>query len=77
MIAERTVEGLEAARARRGVTKLPGRKVSYSADQWRTARELMAARESNGMSAERIAAVVGVSVSGLYRIMRASEPPGI
>lgn len=75
MIRERTIEGLEAARARCG-GKLPGRKPAWTADQQATARALFAARDANGMSAARVASVIGVSVSTLYRMIRASEPAG-
>ena len=73
LIRSNTVDGLAAARARRGVDKLPGRKPSWTADQQATARALFDARGTNGMTAERVAAVVGVSVSTLYRMMRTSE----
>lgn len=61
---ERTLEGLAAARDRHG-GKLPVRGPSISADQLETARTL--ARAHPDMSAARIAAVVGVSRSTLYR----------
>ena len=66
LISERTVEGMKAAKARHG-GKLPARGPSMTDDQIRTARELFANRESNGMSAQRIADVVGVSRATLYR----------
>lgn len=68
IIAERTREGLVTARAKHGGT-LPKRGPSWTDDQARTARALFAARDANGMSAERIAAVVGVSRRTLYRIV--------
>lgn len=72
IIRERTVEGLDAAKERHGGT-LPRRGPSWTEDQARTARDLFAARETNGMSAERIAAVVGVSRATLYRMLAATE----
>lgn len=59
---ERTVEGLAAARERRG-GKLPVRGSSISSDKIATARHLA----SQGMSAARIAEIVGVSRATLYR----------
>ena len=66
IISERTIEGLKAARVRHG-GRLPGRGPSMTPDQIRTARELMAARETSGMSAERIAALLCVGKATLYR----------
>ena len=63
MTAERTVEGLEAARERHG-GKLPARGPSITADQIETARTLA---KSGTMSAARIADVIGVSRATLYR----------
>jgi DNA invertase Pin-like site-specific DNA recombinase len=63
MTAERTVEGLEAARERHG-GKLPSRGPSITADQIETARTLA---RSSTMSAGRIADVIGVSRATLYR----------
>jgi DNA invertase Pin-like site-specific DNA recombinase len=68
LIAERTREGLAAARQRHG-GRLPTRGPSWTQDQAATARALFAARDTNLMSAERIAAVVGVSRRTLYRIV--------
>ena len=59
---ERTIEGLAAARERRG-GKLPVRGPSISGDKVQTARQLA----SQGMSASRIAEIVGVSRATLYR----------
>jgi DNA invertase Pin-like site-specific DNA recombinase len=67
LIAERTREGLAAARARRGGT-LPPRGPSISADKL-AARQLY---ERGDMPARRIAAVVGISRASLYRAL----PPG-
>lgn len=64
MTSERTLEGLVAARERHG-GKLPVRGPSITPDQLETARTL--ARAHPDMSAARIAAVVGVSRSTLYR----------
>jgi DNA invertase Pin-like site-specific DNA recombinase len=69
IISERTVEGLAAARERHG-GKLPGRGPSLSPDKVRIARDLFASREANGMSAARIAEVVGCSRATLYRHLR-------
>jgi DNA invertase Pin-like site-specific DNA recombinase len=66
MISERTIEGLAAAKARHG-GKLPGRGPSLSPDKIAIAKELFANRETNGMSAARIAEVVGCSRATLYR----------
>ena len=66
MISERTIEGMAAAKVRHG-GKLPGRKPSLSPDKIATAKELFAMREQTGMSAERIAQVVGCSRATLYR----------
>jgi DNA invertase Pin-like site-specific DNA recombinase len=72
LIAERTREGLAAARERHG-GKLPRRGPSWTADQQATARDLFAKRGESGMSAERIAAVVGVSRRTLYRMIAPGE----
>jgi len=63
MTAERTIEGLEAARERHG-GKLPARGPSITADQIETARTLA---RSGSMTAARIADVIGVSRATLYR----------
>lgn len=63
MVSERTVEGLEAARERHGGT-LPRRGPSIKPDQVEAARLL--ARQG-GMSAQRIAELIGVSRATLYR----------
>ena len=63
MTAERTVEGLEAARERHGGS-LPVRGPSISPDKIATARELATVTD---MSAARIAEVIGVSRATLYR----------
>jgi len=60
---QRVLEGLEAARNRRGGT-LPVRGPSFTADQRRNAEEL--ARKTD-FSAARIAEMVGVSRATLYR----------
>lgn len=64
LTSERTLEGLAAARERHGGT-LPVRGPSITADQIETAR--MLARAHPDMSAARIAEVIGVSRSTLYR----------
>ena len=64
LTAERTREGLVAARERHG-GKLPVRGPSITADQIETAR--MLARTQPAMSAARIAEVIGVSRATLYR----------
>jgi DNA invertase Pin-like site-specific DNA recombinase len=69
MIRERTIEGLAAAKVRHG-GKLPGRGPSLSPDKVKIARELFANREASGMSAARIAEVVGCSRATLYRHLR-------
>jgi DNA invertase Pin-like site-specific DNA recombinase len=69
LISERTIEGMKAAKVRHG-GKLPGRGPSMTADQIKTARELMAARETSGMSAARIASLLGVSKATLHRHVR-------
>lgn len=75
IIAERTVDGLAAARERHGGV-LPKRGPTVTPDQIATARELFASRATNGMTAERIAAVVGMSRATLYRHLGAQDPPG-
>lgn len=69
MIRERTIEGLEAARARHN-GKLPVRGPSITPDQIRTAKILAAQGE---MSATRIAEVIGVSRATLYRHVPITE----
>ncbi|HEX2319879.1 MAG TPA: recombinase family protein [Streptosporangiaceae bacterium] len=68
LIAERTRDGLAAARARRG-GKLPPRGPSISPDKLTAARQLYQRGE---MPARRIAAAVGISRASLYRAL----PPG-
>jgi DNA invertase Pin-like site-specific DNA recombinase len=63
IIAERTREGLAAARAKHG-GKLPGRKASLSDAQVTTLRELFAQRK---YSAAQIGEILGVSRSTVYR----------
>lgn len=75
IIRERTVEGLAAAKVRRG-GKLPGRKPSLSPQKIATARELFASRR---YSAAQIAEIVGCSRATLYRHLRADvkeDQPG-
>ena len=64
MTAERTREGLAAAKVRHGGT-LPKRGPSIKPDQIATAE--MLAREHPEMSATRIAEIIGVSKATLYR----------
>ncbi len=68
LIAERTRDGLAAARARRG-SKLPPRGPSISADKLAAACRLY---DRGDMPAQRIAAAVGISRASLYRAL----PPG-
>lgn len=68
LIAERTRDGLAAARARRGGA-LPPRGPSISADKLAAARQLY---ERGDLPARRIAAAVGISRASLYRAL----PPG-
>jgi DNA invertase Pin-like site-specific DNA recombinase len=68
LIAERTRDGLAAARARHG-GKLPPRGPSISPDKLAAARQLYQRRD---MTAKRIAAAVGISRASLYRAL----PPG-
>jgi len=68
LISSNTIDGLAAARERHG-GELPKRGPSWTEDQAQTARALFAARDTNHMSAERIAAVVGVSRRTLYRML--------
>ena len=63
MARERTLEGLEAARERHGGT-LPARGPAIRPDQIEAAKLL--ARQG-GMSAQRIAEVIGVCRATLYR----------
>ncbi len=68
LAAERTRDGLAAARTRHG-GKLPPRGPSISPDKLAVARQLY---ERGGMPAKRIAEVVGISRASLYR----AQPPG-
>jgi len=68
LIAERTRDGLAAARARRGGA-LPKRGPSISPDKLAAARKLY---QGGDMPARRIAAAVGISRASLYRAL----PPG-
>ncbi len=68
LIAERTRDGLSAARARHG-GKLPPRGSSISPDKLAAARVLY---QRGDMPARRIAAAVGISRASLYRAL----PPG-
>ena len=63
MIRERTLEGLEAARERHG-GKLPARGPKITPDQIAAATLLA---QQGGMSAQRIAELIGVSRATLYR----------
>jgi len=65
IIAERTHDGLTAARERHG-GQLPARGPSISPDKLEVARELYARR---GMPAKRIAEVAGISRASLYRAL--------
>ncbi len=65
---ERTIEGLAAARERNG-GKLPTRGPSFTADQKQTAEMLV----RTGLSAKRIAEVIGVSRATLYRHVNMRE----
>jgi DNA invertase Pin-like site-specific DNA recombinase len=65
LIAERTRDGLAAARTRRGGA-LPTRGPSISPDKLAGARHLY---ERGDMPARRIAAVVGISRASLYRAL--------
>ena len=69
IIAERTVEGLKAAKARHG-GKLPTRGSSYTPDQVALAKRLYAEREQSGMSVKRIAELVGCSRQYVYELVR-------
>jgi DNA invertase Pin-like site-specific DNA recombinase len=69
LIAERTRDGLAAARARHG-GKLPPRGPSIGPDKLAAARQLY---EHGDMPARRIAEVVGISRASLYR----SLPPDV
>jgi len=69
LIAERTGDGLAAARERHG-GQLPVRGPSISPDKLAIARELLATHPE--MPARRVAEVVGVSRATLYRHL----PPG-
>jgi DNA invertase Pin-like site-specific DNA recombinase len=73
IISERTIEGLAAARERHG-GKLPARGPKMKPDQIALAKRLMAERETSGMSATRIAELVGVSRATLYRAVREDGP---
>lgn len=66
---ERTIEGLAAARERHGGT-LPGRGPSITKDQIQTAKMLAT---TTNLSAARIAEVIGVSRSTLYRYVPMRE----
>jgi DNA invertase Pin-like site-specific DNA recombinase len=66
LIVEGTLEGLAAAKAR---GKVGGRKPSYTEHQAQTARDLHAKGE---LSAEEIAAVLGVSRATYYRMIKAT-----
>jgi DNA invertase Pin-like site-specific DNA recombinase len=66
LIVEGTLEGLAAAKAR---GKLGGRRPSYTEHQAQTARDLHAKGE---LSAEEIAAVLGVSRATYYRMIKAA-----
>jgi DNA invertase Pin-like site-specific DNA recombinase len=66
LIVEGTLEGLAAAKAR---GHLGGRKPAYSPNQAQTARKLHDAGE---LSAEEIAAVLGVSRATYYRMIKAT-----
>ena len=68
LIAERTRDGLAAARARNG-GRLPPRGRSISPDKLAAARVLY---QRGDMPARRIAAAVGISRGSLYRAL----PPG-
>jgi DNA invertase Pin-like site-specific DNA recombinase len=68
LIAERTRDGLAAARARNG-GRLPPRGPSISPDKLAAARQLY---QRGDMPARRIAAAVGISRASLYRAL----PPG-
>jgi DNA invertase Pin-like site-specific DNA recombinase len=68
LIAERTRDGLAAARARNG-GKLPARGPSISPDKLAAACQLY---QGGDMTARRIAAAVGISRATLYRAL----PPG-
>jgi DNA invertase Pin-like site-specific DNA recombinase len=65
LIAERTRDGLAAARARQG-GKLPARGPSISPDKLAAARVLY---QRGDMPAQRIAAAVGISRASLYRAL--------
>jgi len=65
LIAERTRDGVAAARARNG-GKLPARGPSISPDKLAAARELY---QRGDMPARRIAAAVGISRASLYRAL--------
>jgi DNA invertase Pin-like site-specific DNA recombinase len=67
LIRERTMDGLAAARAR---GNLGGRPVSYSPEQCRAAKAL---RALDTMSANEIAAAVGVSRRTFYRMVADEE----
>jgi DNA invertase Pin-like site-specific DNA recombinase len=66
LIVEGTIEGLAAAKAR---GKLGGRKPSYTEHQAQTARSL---HDKGELSAEEIAAVLGVSRATYYRMIKAA-----
>jgi DNA invertase Pin-like site-specific DNA recombinase len=68
LIAERTRDGLAAARARHG-GKLPPRGRSISPEKLAAARQLY---QRGDMPARRIASAVGISRASLYRVL----PPG-
>jgi len=71
LIAERTRDGLAAARARNG-GKLPPRGPSISPDKLAAARQLY---HRGDMPARRIAATVGISRASLYRRCRPGARP--
>jgi DNA invertase Pin-like site-specific DNA recombinase len=64
LIAERTREGLKAAKAR---GKLGGRKPAYTPQQAKVARDLKADGE---LTAEEIGRVIGVSRATVYRMLK-------
>jgi len=70
LIAERTMEGLKAARAR---GRVGGRKISYTPLQAKTARAMMATREH---TADEIARTLNVSRSTVYRMLRTEAASG-
>jgi DNA invertase Pin-like site-specific DNA recombinase len=75
IIAERTREGLAEAKVRHG-GKLPGRKPSLSPDKIKIAQELMDKRDENGLSATRVAEIVGTSRATLFRHVTVNREDG-